>query len=64
MAEHEITGCPKCDADAHRKAGEEREKQQREANVRPINLVVAATAAGLVLFVLWAGLMAVLSRIG
>ncbi|MEW1660710.1 MULTISPECIES: hypothetical protein [unclassified Streptomyces] len=61
---HEITGCPKCDAEAHQEAITQRENQEREERVLSAGLVIAAAVASLAVLGLWAGVMAVLSHIG
>ncbi|GAU67705.1 putative membrane protein CrgA [Streptomyces sp. NBRC 110611] len=63
--EHKITACHRCNADAHEKAEKEREEQQRrEEDALSARLFVAKVAVGLVVLIIWALLMAVLSRIG
>ncbi|MFE0187701.1 hypothetical protein [Streptomyces sp. NPDC058989] len=62
--EHEIKGCPACDAETHQKAVNERENQQREDRALPAGLVVAVTFICLVIIGLWAGVAVFLSNVG
>ncbi|SHM99582.1 hypothetical protein SAMN05216268_11794 [Streptomyces yunnanensis] len=58
--DHEITGCPGCDAAAHEKAVQE---QQKTEPVASVGLVLAATFICLVVVALWTGVMTLLSQL-
>ena len=58
--EHKVSGCPRCDAEAHEAPVEKRNQQEAEERVLSAGLVVAACV---VLLGLWVGGIVLLSGI-